>query len=167
VSDFITKRAGLATALVMFVLPEISIANNLLERTEAAITDDNSSVTSLLKDADYGDSGDAILQVYLRDIFLTDALFARISNSRLYLPLGELAGLLEFPIVVDAAGGTAAGWYLSPDRTISIDVSAKHLLRSGTPSTLPSHAILEDDFDLYVETCQSQSKAQSVYRHGV
>ena len=152
-SDFIAKRTtGLVAALAMIVLPETSIGNNTLERTDAAVTVNDSSVSNLLKNADYGDSGDVILQVYLRDIFLTDALFARISNSRLYLPLGELASLLEFPIVVDAVGGNAAGWYLSPDRTINIDVSANHLQNRATRASIPPHAILKDEFDLYIDT---------------
>lgn len=138
-------------AVALTVLPGISTSSNTIEHTDAVVSVSDSSVTNLLQDADYGDTGDVILQVFLRDIPLTDALFARVSNSRVYLPLGELAGLLEFPIVVDAAGGTAAGWYLSPDRTINIDVSAKRLLNNDNLSSIPAHAILDDDLDIYID----------------
>lgn len=145
------RPAGLIIAAAFIALPGISTGSNTIEHTDSVVTVSNSSVADMLLDADYGDAGDVILQVYLRDIPLTDALFARVSDSRLYLPLGELAGLLEFPIVVDAAGGTAAGWYLSPDRTINIDVSAKRLLNNDKLSSIPAHAILADDFDIYID----------------
>jgi len=64
-----------------------------------------------------------LLEVRLGDVVLTEALGAYSSRAGVYLPLGELARLLDFAIMVDPPERSATGW------SVILSISAR---ASGT-----------------------------------
>ena len=66
-----------------------------------------------------------LLEVRLGDVVLTEALGAYSSRAGVYLPLGELARLLDFAIMVDPPERSATGWFLAPTRTFTLDLNQR------------------------------------------
>ena len=100
---------------------------------------------------DFGEGGDVILQIYLRDILLSDAIFAVMKKGNLMLPLGEMAYLLDFPIIVDSVSGTASGWYLNPGNTFSLDLRDGYIINTGVKYSLDKSRVFSDELDVYVD----------------
>lgn len=103
-------------------------------------------------DFDFGAQGDLILQVYLRDILLTDALFAITRSGSIYLPLAEISDLLDFPIIVDVAQGRASGWYLDPSNTFSLNTATSVVKSGDTRFSFARSGVFSDEIDLYVDS---------------
>ncbi|MWV26586.1 hypothetical protein [Aurantiacibacter rhizosphaerae] len=93
-----------------------------------------------------------ILQVKVRGINATDTIIAFGTREAIYLPLGELAMILDLAIRVSDDGNYASGWFLSEDRTVTID------LRQGLLTTPDGTFELEDGLaqafegELYIRT---------------
>lgn len=107
-------------------------------------------------EVDFGEEGDVILQVFLRDILLTDAMFAIMRNGRLFLPLGELAGYLDFPIIVDSVKGRATGWYLRPENTFELSTADATIQINGEQNQVDQATIFADELDLFVDSVYLQ-----------
>lgn len=83
-----------------------------------------------------------LLEVRVGREVLTEALGAYSSRAGVYLPLGELARLLDFAIVVDPPGHAADGWFLDPERTFSLDLDDQVVLAGGQSHRLaPAEAV--------------------------
>jgi len=109
-------------------------------------------ISTAESDVDFGEEGDMILQVYLRDILLTDAMYALMQHGRLFLPLAELTSLLDFPILVNSVQGRAHGWYLSPDNTFTLDMLDKVATVKEEVFSFTEKDVIADDIDLYVDS---------------
>jgi len=101
---------------------------------------------------DFGEEGDIILKVYLRDMLLTDGLLAYMRNGRVYLPLAELSSILDFPIVVDAVTGKASGWYLKPENTFSLDIRTGSVMVGRASHNFVSSEVFSDELDVFVDS---------------
>lgn len=101
---------------------------------------------------DFGEEGDVIFKVFLRDILLTDGLFAIMRDGKVYLPLAELSSLLDFPIVVDVVTGKASGWYLKPQNTFALEVASGTVVTSKENFTFTDADVFSDDIDLFVSS---------------
>ena len=141
--NFVTRYL-LRTALTTLVLTSTGVA--LAQDTVAIPVDQQLAV------ADYGEDGELILQLYLRDIRLTDGLYSVVRKEKVYLPLGELTALLEFPIIVDVDAGYAAGWFIDTEKTFAVSSDEKTVSVSGRVSKLPADSIITDEYDLYVDS---------------
>lgn len=71
-------------------------------------------------------------------------------NETLLVPLGKFAELLRFPIKVDTGGGTASGWFLSPENRFSISYPYKTAILAGKTVTVPGGIIETHLDDIYV-----------------
>lgn len=81
---------------------------------------------------------------------LTEGLVVFYDGDEAFAPLGALAELLEFPIAVDPARGTAEGWFLNDDRTFHLDLSTMTLLLSGRSLSVDPGAVERHPDDIYV-----------------
>ena len=82
---------------------------------------------------------------------LSDSLFAYRLKNKLFLPLEEFAGLLDFPLTVNTTARTAEGWFIQPERTFKLDLNRNTVTLARTEHNLPNnHAIISRDGDLYI-----------------
>lgn len=69
------------------------------------------------------------LQIRLTNTITLDyQLLAVIENGQLILSLKDVADGLGFPISVDAAAGTARGWYIRENRTFNLDIKSREVV---------------------------------------
>jgi hypothetical protein len=93
-----------------------------------------------------------LLEVRLGDTLLTDALGAYSSRAGVYLPLGELARLLDLAIIVDPPGQLASGWFLAPGRTFMLDLGQRTAESEGRPLRLDATDAMMLEDEIYVRT---------------
>ncbi|WP_052761837.1 carboxypeptidase-like regulatory domain-containing protein [Aurantiacibacter luteus] len=77
-----------------------------------------------------------ILQVKVSGFDATDTIVAFGTRDGVFLPLGELSLILDLAIRVSDGGNYASGWFLSEDRTLTLD------LRQGLVETADGSAPL-------------------------
>ena len=93
-----------------------------------------------------------LLEVQVGQQQVTDALGSYSTRAGLFLPLGELARLLDLAILVDPPGRKADGWFLSESRRITIQPDQHTALVEGrTIAIEPGSAVFQDD-DLYIRS---------------
>jgi hypothetical protein len=91
-----------------------------------------------------------LLETRLGNTVLTDTLGAYSSRAGVFLPLGELARLLDLAIMVDPPEHSASGWFLAPERGFVLDLRAGTAEFEGRLIEIgPTEAMLFQD-ELYV-----------------
>lgn len=86
-----------------------------------------------------------ILQFQVAGISVNDTIIAYGNRDGVYLPLGELGRILDLAIRVSDDGHYASGWFLSEDRTLTIDLRNGTLTTAaGTRPILPGYAVAFD-----------------------
>ncbi len=93
-----------------------------------------------------------ILELRLNDIVLNEGLIGYVDNSTLFLPLGQLADSLEFPISVDPANGQANGWFLSENRLFSLNVRWGEVVVEGRRDTYDRRSVEVHADDIYIDS---------------
>lgn len=68
------------------------------------------------------------------------------------LPLGGVAHALDFDLTVDAKKNTATGWFISEDRTISLDAKNRTVKIDGKTYPWDDDKIVVGDDDIYVDS---------------
>ena len=102
--------------------------------------------------AELDDEDLVILEVRLDDYILGESLLAYMRRGSLLLPLGELAELLDFPILVDAHAGRADGWFVRESRGFHLDLSRGQVVISGVAQTFDASLVTRDFTELYVDS---------------
>lgn len=97
-----------------------------------------------------------ILAVTKDRYILSEGIIAIQKDGNFYLPVLELAELMDFSIDVDLERGIADGWYLAEENTFSINTETNEIIHLGDRESLPDEAfIIEnqgDGFgDIYVQ----------------
>ncbi|KWV91484.1 carboxypeptidase-like regulatory domain-containing protein [Erythrobacter sp. YT30] len=72
-----------------------------------------------------------ILQLRVKGIDASDTIIAYGTRNGIYLPVGELTRILDLAIKVSDDGNYASGWFLSEDRTVTIDLRQQLLTTKG------------------------------------
>ncbi len=93
-----------------------------------------------------------ILEVRLDGYVLGDTVLAYMHRGSLLLPLGELAALLDFPILVDAHAGRADGWFVRESRGFHLDLARGQVVISGIPQSFDVSLVARDFTELYVDS---------------
>ena len=83
------------------------------------------------------DDNELILEIRTQHREMTDTITAHGLRGGIYLPMGDLARFLDLPISISDDGHYANGWYLSPGRTISINLRAGTIVQGGKEAPLP------------------------------
>ncbi len=87
-----------------------------------------------------------ILQIQVAGISVTDTIIAYGNRDGVYLPLGEMGRILDLAIRVSDEGHYASGWFLSEDRTLTVDLRNGTLTTAaGTRPIPPTFAVAFDD----------------------
>ena len=92
-----------------------------------------------------------LLEMKLGGEILADAMPGFLNGSSLLLPLRDVTEVLEFPIGVDPAAGTASGWFIKENKLFYINVRRGAVVVEGRQSTMePGMVELHED-DIYVD----------------
>jgi len=95
--------------------------------------------------------GEAIVDVRVGKYTLSPAVMGYGNKERLFLPLGELAGILDFNIRTDMDQGRATGWFLSEYRTFDLDMVSGKGRVEGKAVQLSQDQFIAGENDLYVD----------------
>lgn len=93
-----------------------------------------------------------ILELRLNNIVLSPGVLGYLDGSTLYLPLGQVADALEFPISVDPIGGRASGWFLSENRLFSLNMARQEVVVEGRRGSYDARAVELHADDIYVDS---------------
>lgn len=92
-----------------------------------------------------------ILQIQVRGAPGNDTIVAYGTRSGVYLPLGELARILDLAIVVSDDGHYASGWFLSEDRRLTINLRQNELTLNNQQLALPPDLAQPFEGEMFVE----------------
>jgi len=92
-----------------------------------------------------------ILEIRTQHREMTDTITGHGLRGGVYLPLGDLARFLDLSISVSDDGHYASGWYLSPTRTISINLRAGTITQGGKEAPLPRADFVAHDGELWIK----------------
>lgn len=97
------------------------------------------------------DDDELILEIRTQHREMTDTITAHGLRGGVYLPLGDLARFLDLAITISDDGHYASGWYLSPGRTIAINLRANTLNQGGKEAPLPRGDFVAHDGELWIK----------------
>jgi len=91
-----------------------------------------------------------VLQLAINTEEMTEFIEGLQKNGKVYLPLGQLSALLDFPIRVDADNKTASGWFINDDNRISLTEKTSEV--KGRKTELHPDSIIVRDRDLFIDS---------------
>lgn len=91
-----------------------------------------------------------LLQVVINDVEMDDVSEALQRGGKLYLPLGQVSEILDFPITVDVAARTAEGWFVREQNTFTLTPVSAEV--KGKTIALPPGSVFAEDKDIYVDS---------------
>ncbi len=103
--------------------------------TSTIISDDNLLVLQPLLDEETGD----FIEAYD-------------DGTHLFLPLKGITTFLSLPIGVSTATRKAEGWFITPDRTFSLDAANNTLILKGKTEQVADNSIIVDKGDIFIES---------------
>ncbi|TAL27848.1 MAG: hypothetical protein EPN97_16180 [Alphaproteobacteria bacterium] len=97
-----------------------------------------------------GKEEDLLLQLIINDAELEDVVEALRRDGKLYLPIGQLSGILDFPITVDPVTKTAKGWFIRQQNTLTLSEQSGGV--KGKSVKIPPGSVFSRDAELYVDS---------------
>jgi hypothetical protein len=114
-----------------------------------------------------------ILQLKIKGFDSTDTIVAYGTRDAVYLPVGEIARILDLAIRVSDQGNYANGWFLEETRTISINlrekilnaVGSERLLKPGDAQAFDGEMFLRSELfsEILPLELQPNLRAQAIY----
>lgn len=92
--------------------------------------------------ADFSDDDLLLLDFVLDRQRLGASVTAYAYGDTALVSLAEVAGALEFPIVVTPESGTASGWFIAPERSFSLDMDGGFVDIAGSRSRFDRSQVL-------------------------
>ncbi|PLK23296.1 hypothetical protein C0V72_10565 [Porphyrobacter sp. TH134] len=93
-----------------------------------------------------------ILQLKIKGIEATDTVVAYGTRDAVYLPLGEIARVLDLAIRVSDDGNYASGWFLDETRTLTINLREQVLTTKGGERPLLPREAQAFDGELFLRS---------------
>jgi hypothetical protein len=103
-------------------------------------------------DAEFSYDDELILQTRVEGITATDTIVGYGTRAGVFLPLGELAQILDLAIRVSDDGHYASGWFLAEDRTLVIDLRQGLLTTAAGTVPLPPGMVQAFEGELYLRS---------------
>jgi hypothetical protein len=97
-----------------------------------------------------GKEEDLLLQLIINDAELEDVIEALKRDGKLYLPIGQLSGVLDFSITVDPAAKTAKGWFIRQQNTLTLSEQSAEV--KGKSVKIPPGSVFAKDADIFVDS---------------
>lgn len=92
-----------------------------------------------------------IFEIQTQHREMADTITAHGLRGGVYLPFGDLARFLDLPITISDDGHYASGWFLSPTRTLSINLRAGTITLAGKETALRKTDFAAYEGELYVK----------------
>jgi hypothetical protein len=102
------------------------------------------------------EDNELILEIRTQHREMTDTITAHGLRGGIYLPMGDVARFLDLPISISDDGHYANGWYLSPARTISINLRAGTIIQGGKEAPLPKGDFVAYEGELWIRADRLQ-----------
>jgi hypothetical protein len=96
-----------------------------------------------------GDEQELIYALHLDDLVLSESIAVLEQNGQLFLPIGELASLLNLAVRYQG-DGKAAGYILDESRTIEVDATTGTVIIQGHKSEFDKKLVIVQKDDLFV-----------------
>lgn len=93
-----------------------------------------------------------ILSLISREVGLNQTIIGYGDGEKTLLPLGEIAQALDLALNVDVEQGTVTGWFISEDRTFSVDTGKQTIRIDGQTYPWDDGLIAVGDDDIYIDT---------------
>ena len=93
-----------------------------------------------------------ILQLKIAGIDATDTIIAFGTREALYLPLGELARILDLAIRISDDGHYASGWVLDESQTVTINLRDATLLTAAVKRDMEAAEAIAFEGEMYVQS---------------
>jgi hypothetical protein len=91
-----------------------------------------------------------VLEVRIEKKSTGHGLIAYQHGDETLLPLGEICSILELAVMVNPDQGTAEGWIVTEDRTLSLNLPAQSITTNGNLVPLAAGSAGQDENDIYV-----------------
>jgi len=98
----------------------------------------------------FGYDDELILQISVAGVPGDDTVIAYGTRGGIYLPLGELARLLDLAISISDDGHFASGWFIDEKRTISVDLRRRIAIVAGREIPISRQDAAAFDGELYL-----------------
>jgi hypothetical protein len=112
---------------------------------------ESSALNKPLKRVERSEDQAFILEVRIKREIISEGIFAYANSGSLLIPLGEMMQLLGLPITVNASEGYADGWFISEDRTFTLEIPQNRIILSGEISPLPPASVELHENEIYVD----------------
>ncbi|PIE69492.1 MAG: hypothetical protein CSA21_02355 [Deltaproteobacteria bacterium] len=139
------------TARMQPLQPDEQNKSPLAARSERSTTIQESGNLSGEAASSQGPAEEMVVDVVCGQHRLTPAMLALGNEKKIMLPLGELSRILEFTIAADPQTGKAAGWFLSENRTFSLDAVSGTGSIEGKPISVASEHMMRTKDEIYVD----------------
>lgn len=93
-----------------------------------------------------------ILQFKIKGIDASDTIIAYGTRKAVYLPLGEIARILDLAIRVSDEGHYANGWFLNEERTLTINLREQVLITAAGRRPLKSGEVQAFDGEMFLRS---------------
>lgn len=100
----------------------------------------------------FGYEDELILQLRVAGTSATETIIAYGTREGVYLPLGELARMLDLPIQISDDGNYASGWFLSEDRTLQVSLREGLVETASDSFSLPEAGYQAFDGEMFLRS---------------
>ena len=91
-----------------------------------------------------------VLKLFINGTEMVEFTEGFLRDGQLYLPLGQISSLLDFPITVDANKKTAEGWFINEKNKISL-MESEAIASGEKTEVLPENMFVKDQ-DLFIDS---------------
>ncbi|MBT5471975.1 MAG: carboxypeptidase regulatory-like domain-containing protein [Nitrospina sp.] len=141
VSPYSVKAKGIAG-------PEISTQNNNQTASVNSAKDEESQKSVF----DPAKAELLILEFRYGRYLLSDGIIGYLHRGGLFLPLGEVAQMLDLAITVDPEAKKADGWVLEENRRFALDVARREVVSKGKPGSFDPNLVVTYPEDIFVDS---------------